>query len=667
MKLSREVTIIIVIIVLVLGASALIWWLAEDKPRVSVVTTGEAGLGRFESEAALVQAFKDQEAERDRLSKSFADTTTGVAETETAAPAEGLGSASDQGGGGEFSETNIQVAGVDEADIVKTDGKYVYALAQEGLQIVNAYPAEQAELLSTTEYDNFYPSELFIDGDRLLVFGTETYEFTSEVTRPSGGYDAYPYYLDTASVRLYDVSDRGNPELLRQIEFEGTYVTSRKIGDYVYFVINTYPSFEEYTCADILPGYREGERQELGYDEGFEPMVACEDVAYIEPLQAENFLTVASISMADSDEEVAKEVVVGSGQNVYASPENLYVAQSSWPDYLYWYEDYEPEEETSVVTRFALDNGMIEYKAAGEVPGHILNQFSMDEYDDHFRIATTVGEVWNTETLSQNNLYVLDMDMKVVGALENLAPGESIYSARFMGERGYLVTFKKIDPLFVVDLSVHSNPNVLGKLKIPGYSDYLHPYDDNHIIGIGKETVEAEETLKEERELDFAWHQGVKLAIFDVTDVANPIEMYKEVIGDRGTDTPVLYDHKAFLFDKDKDLMVLPITLAEIEGEPSADNTYGDYVYQGAYVYNVTLENGFDLRGRVTHYDDPSVFEKSGYYFSGDEDITRSLYIDSVLYTLSQARLQANNLENLDRIKEVDFPVQPDSFEVEPL
>jgi len=208
---------------------------------------------------------------------------------------------------------------------------------------------------------------------------------------------------------------------------------------------------------------------------------------------------------------------------------------------------------------------------------------------------------------------------------------------------------------------------VLGKLKIPGYSDYLHPYDDNHIIGIGKETVEAEETLKEERELDFAWHQGVKLAIFDVTDVANPIEMYKEVIGDRGTDTPVLYDHKAFLFDKDKDLMVLPITLAEIEGEPSADNTYGDYVYQGAYVYNVTLENGFDLRGRVTHYDDPSVFEKSGYYFSGDEDITRSLYIDSVLYTLSQARLQANNLENLDRIKEVDFPVQPDSFEVEPL
>ena len=174
----------------------------------------------------------------------------------------------------------------------------------------------------------------------------------------------------------------------------------------------------------------------------------------------------------------------------------------------------------------------------------------MDEYEQHFRIATTTRQVWDSDKMSSNNVYILDDELDVVGELEDLAPGEKIYSVRFMGKKGYIVTFKKIDPLFVIDLSDHSNPLVLGKLKIPGYSDYLHPYDENHLIGIGKDTVEAADELTESRGLDFGWYQGVKMAIFDVTDVENPIELHKVVIGDRGTDSPVLYDHKAFLFDR---------------------------------------------------------------------------------------------------------------------
>ncbi|MBU0530771.1 MAG: beta-propeller domain-containing protein, partial [Nanoarchaeota archaeon] len=300
-----------------------------------------------------------------------------------------------------------------------------------------------------------------------------------------------------------------------------------------------------------------------------------------------------------------------------------------------------------------ISNGEIEYKAQGSVYGYLLNQFSMDESGDYFRAATTTGGNWwgSGQTEQVNNMYVLDSNLNTVGKLEDLAPGERIYSVRFIGDRGYMVTFKKIDPLFVIDLSQPTNPTVLGKLKIPGYSDYLHPYDENHIIGIGKDTVEGESETR-----DFAWYQGIKIALFDVSDVENPIEEHKIIIGDRGTDSYALQDHRAFLFSKEKNLLVIPILLAEIEDKNKVEDwSYGDYVYQGAYVYDLTAEDGFDLRGRITHYDSDEPFMKSGYYFSGDYSIQRSLYIVDTLYTISSNKLQANFLDSLDEIKEIIF------------
>jgi uncharacterized secreted protein with C-terminal beta-propeller domain len=275
----------------------------------------------------------------------------------------------------------------------------------------------------------------------------------------------------------------------------------------------------------------------------------------------------------------------------------------------------------------------------------------MDEQGEYLRVAATTGNVWGGDAGSTNNVYVLDQKLDIFGRLGNLAPGEQIYSARFMGSRCYLVTFKKIDPLFVIDLTNPGEPKVLGELKIAGYSDYLHPYDENHVIGIGKEAVAAEEG-------DFAWYQGVKVSLFDVSDVANPREIAKYEIGDRGTDSPVLYDHKAFLFDGAKNLLVLPVSVAEIDasqypsGVPSW--AYGESVWQGAYVFDISLEHGLGLKGKITHCNG-SESQKAWYYGSSSCSIERSLYIGDVLYTISDQKIGMNDLEALAKIGEIDL------------
>lgn len=230
-------------------------------------------------------------------------------------------------------------------------------------------------------------------------------------------------------------------------------------------------------------------------------------------------------------------------------------------------------------------------------------------------------------------------------------PSFHYYSARFMGNRGYMVTFKNVDPLFVIDLTNPYDPKVLGQLKITGYSDYLHPYGENYLLGIGKEAVADDDG-------DFAWYQGVKISIFDVTDVANPIEITKYEIGDRGTDSPVLRDHKALLFDETKNLLVIPVWLAEINeakypyGE-IPPRACGEIVWQGAYVFDISIDGGLQLKGKITHYDDPNQVE--GYYY-GANSVQRSLYIDNVLYTISEAKIKMNSLEDLSKINELLLP-----------
>lgn len=652
MKIQNKVLFIIIVSlsVVFIGSSVLYWYYKD-----TIVKPNPSGseIPRFQSNEELVQAFKDAKSRFGSIDNNLLIDSAQKESSSSSTP-DGRG-----GGSNDFSETNVQVEGVDEADIIKTDGDYIYVIAKNNLVIAKAYPPETAEILSTTTFENYYPQEIFIHRDTLVVFGSSSYDIgETDDNKNKISNDVFsPRYSNVLSAKLFDISNKQKPRIERIIDIEGSYLTSRKINSDVYLVSNVYPNIyiDDFTCDDIIPKYRVSDQGGQPKIEDMKPITNCTDVGYIKPIQADSFFTVASFSLTDIKKDIQKEVVVGSGHNIYASEHNLYIAQTSWPQYTeYGSIDDSSEEKTSVI-KFGLNMGKISLKGSNDIPGHILNQFSMDEFDNHFRIATTKGEVWDTETQSSNNIYILDENMTQVGNLENLAPGEKIYSVRFLGKKGYVVTFKKVDPLFVLDLSNHGKPSVLGKLKIPGYSDYLHPYDENHLIGIGKDTEEASEQEQEGREFDFAWYQGVKMAIFDVTDVENPKELHKVIIGDRGTESEALSDHKAFLFDREKELLVLPITLAEIKGEKSKDNQYGDFTFQGAYVYHVNLDQGFELRGTITHIDDKEELLKTGFYYNNSSAVRRSLYIENVLYTLSGDKLMLNNINNLAKIKELQF------------
>jgi inhibitor of cysteine peptidase len=443
-------------------------------------------------------------------------------------------------------------------------------------------------------------------------------------------------------VRLYDISDRANPNLLRNFTMTGDYLDSRMIGKYVYFVT----SMPSYLLNDtvILPQIYSGDGvKEIPATEIYYSNVSDNYFSYT--------IFVAMNIQDVSEEPTHMSIMTGAASNMYVSLNNIYVTFN------------EAAEETTIY-RVRMQDNNLTCVAQGKVPGQVLNQFSMDEYGDYFRIATTTTSVAIIQNPSYNNangtflppiigwfseqstnVYVLDMNLSIVGRLENISIGEKFHSARFMEDRCYLVTFQKTDPLFVVNLADPTAPTILGNLTIPGYSDYLQPYDENHLIGVGKETVEAESGY-------FAWYQGIKISIFDVSNVSNPVQMTNVTIGDRGSDSPVLSDHKALLFDKQMDLLVIPVTVAKVDPsqypEEVPQYAYGTPVWQGAYVYNITLTDGLVLKGNITHAESAGMPPSSLY-------VSRALYIGDVLYTVSQGKIELNSLADLTFLKEVNL------------
>jgi uncharacterized secreted protein with C-terminal beta-propeller domain len=277
----------------------------------------------------------------------------------------------------------------------------------------------------------------------------------------------------------------------------------------------------------------------------------------------------------------------------------------------------------------------------------------MDEYYGNFRIATTgyglsqvasTGAVWSTGQ-QQTNLYVLDSGLHIIGRLEGLSPGEAFYAARFMGDRAYLVTFQRMDPLFVIGLQDPHQPKVLGQLNIPGVSDYLQPYDETHLIGFGKSSTNV--TWE-----NAALFQGLKLSLFDVTDPSHPVETSNFLAGDRGSDSPALTDHKSVLFDKPLNLLVIPVEIAK--AQPSSTTipwSYGSPVWQGAYVFSITVQNGIVLRGGITHLATGQLpsWNNSSFF------VTRALYIGSALYTISNNMVKMNSLSDLTELNSVSL------------
>lgn len=583
----------------------------------------------------------------------------------------------------DFSSTNIQVEGVDEADIIKNDGKYIYLVKGDTVRIVEAFPPSVMKQVSELTFgdEDFTPRELYVNGDQLVVIGSQypNYGLMKRMIYPR------PWRGNETKVYTLDISDHSKPVQTRVVSFDGDYNTSRRIGNDLYMVMNSTPNVwlldEIKSGEDLLPQMKDGTKAS-------EPMVGCSDIRYFPGAIRPNYLVVASIPLASPTSKIDRDVFIGSSENVYASSNNLYVAANevNYDYYTDW--DWRTDTAHTLVYQFALKDGQAEFSHRGRVPGTILNQFSMDEYNQHFRVATTTNS-WGSDTPSSNNLYVLDDAMNTVGKIEEIAPGERIYSTRFLGDRLYMVTFEQVDPLFVIDLSDAENPVILGKLKIPGFSDYLHPYDATHIIGFGKDT--------EVNKYGNVLAKGFKMALFDVSDVANPVQQFAEYIGDRGTDSELLRNHKALLFDKEKELLAFPIQINELVSPEALEcnqyrydtcpalcqtrciptsctedengkaictedcgglgsctaPSYERYTttFSGALVYTLNLKDGFTERGRLTHYDDQDILKMGDYWpYDYKKTIQRILYIGDYLYSVSQDMIKTNTLKTVEDV-----------------
>lgn len=583
--------------------------------------------------------------------------------------------------GPDYSRTNIQVQGVDEADTVKTDGGYIYKITNNMVIVAKAYPAQEMKVVSTLNFgQEMQPVEMYADNKHLIVILNRNDYHGKEVNPADSGNRVrdkeimpMPFSENSVIVLIYDLSDRTNLKKIREVEIDGRYVSSRKIENNLYLVNNrNIPVHLLKEQPELLttPAYKDSAEGEMIKRVGYE------DICYFPGSSEPNYLILAGINLQTlTDKKTEIKTYLGSGQNIYCSLENLFVAV---PQYKYE-KPMEPAargtgsrvkssvlpmpvEEKTGIYKFGLQDGNTEYLGKGSVPGRILNQFSMDESKGYFRIATTDQEYTPNGVKMNNHLFILDQGMKVAGKIENIAPGEKIYSVRFLGDRGYLVTFKTVDPLFVLDLKDPQNPSILGELKIPGYSNYLHPYDENHLIGFGKETVEVEEPhWSGQGTVKNAYYLGMKIALFDVSEVSNPIEKFKVEIGDRGTDSELFWNHKALLFNKEKGIMAFPVTVYDIDpATVSKDDdlakrdsrlAYGRPVFQGAFVYSLSMEKGFELKGMITHQRPGLITDlrETGQY-DNNRQISRSLYIENVLYTISNGYVQANDLNTLRAI-----------------
>ncbi len=579
------------------------------------------------------------------------------------APSNEISDSATDSNGTDYSRTNIQVEGVDEADIVKTDGNYIYQVSNNEILIYKAFPATALELVSEIAFNgsSFTPAELYIKGDDLLVIGSEYAYLPMPIERTAPLVDRiYPMYnYNTTKVLVYDVSVKAKPVQTRELSMQGDYLSSRLIGDDLYFISNQYIYGWTDPMKPLNPEYRDTAVKD-------ETMtVPFGNIRYIPPVQYNSYLMIAGVALDDPDKAMNVSAYLGAGEEIYVSQDNLYVTVyegfAGIRPMVWTVEGFAPapQQEATLIYKFALKEARAVYLAKGQVPGRVLNQFSMDENKGSFRIATTLGQSWMSSIdESSNNVYILNNDLYIAGKLENLAPGERIYSVRFLNDRGYMVTFRTIDPLFVIDLADPKAPTVLGTLKIPGYSDYLHPYDENHIIGFGKDTITVPYKDSSGNVISSnTYDMGMKIALFDVSDVKNPVQKYSVKIGDRGTDSELLYDHKALLFDKTKNLLAFPVNETKVEG-PVIDPVYGypnygNLVFNGAYVYQLDLQQGFALKGRVSHLKDQDYMESGYYDVDYNKKIRRILYIDNTLYGISNNEVSAYDLNTLKELASV--------------
>ncbi len=546
----------------------------------------------------------------------------------------------------DFSDTNNQTIGVDEGDTLKTNGKNIFSLNQNRIHIIDPSPTKPT-ILSTINIPDQRGnvSDLYIEGNRLVILGTSwsNYAYPAEFSASSSKGILPAYGTINTFVLIYDISNPAQPILTQDMDYEGSYISSRLIKDKLYVITN-----KNLNYWNIGPLYRSSSAEDLD-DYSFRPkytdnitgkmtVIPYDEIHYFPNYVTPNYMLTIGIDLATNLVDV--KTYLGSAEIVYASADHLYL---SFTNYNYEKTDnallYVPNyTKSTTLYKFKLEAGQINYVANGSVPGSALNQFSLDAFEGNLRIATTTGEMWDTNNISKNNVYILNSELQEIGKLTDLAPGERIYSTRFAGSRIYMVTFKQVDPFFVIDAEDPTAPKLLGYLKIPGFSTYMHLLDENHVLGFGSDTVENEGRVTT---------GGFKISLFDVTDPANPIEKNKEIIGTSGTYSELQNNHKALMISLSKGIMAFPIT---VSGKTP-------YVtdFSGAYVYNISKDS-FDFKGSLTHQD-ATTLTGDGYY-DYNFNINRLVYIGDYLYSLSGGKMVVTSLIDMKKTSEVTFPTK---------
>jgi len=540
-----------------------------------------------------------------------------------------------------YTGTNNQVAGVDEADFVKTDGDYIYLLRDQKMIIADSWPADKLHIEGSADIEGS-PIALYVYGNHVTVLSqVNDYQWMPWIGPPEimimplrtglvadmaiGMPWCYGRYDPKIKVTVFDVSDRSAPAVEEETTVDGSLVDSRAIGDRVLLVMQndtpipeplttqdpddpgtyTYETKEAYLerlqtadLATLLPSYT---TKIAGVDDATEgALVEAQSLYLPAKPSGENLVSVVTFDVDGGVGPISTTSAFGVGGTVYASADSLYIASASW---------YAPKRgwswsPTTFIYKFDLAEDGVPLVATGSVAGNIVNQYSMDEYGGDFRIATT-----DSATGLSSNVFVLEeagADLSIVGSVTGLALGEQIRSVRFMGNRGFVVTFRQVDPLFALDLRDPTNPHVAGELKIPGYSSYLHPVDDSHLIGFGRYA-----------DPDTGRVQGLQLSLFDVSNLKNPTQMFTYVFSTEawGGYSEAEWDPHAFSYFADYGVLAIPVQQGWCG--------FGD---TGLQVFKVDLADGFTPLGEIQH----------------DTPVRRSFQIGNYLFSISSNTIKAN-------------------------
>ena len=571
----------------------------------------------------------------------------------------------------DYSKTNTQVENVDEADIIKTDGKYVYSLTADKIVITNVENLAKPEVVGKVaiEESEYIPEDLVLYNDYLIAIGTKS--TTSYSTRSNS----------TTGVFVYDMKDKKNLYVVKEFEIAGKYNTCRVANGKFSIIVNS-------IMTSKYSNVKEEDLNLSYYENSSRKNIDLNNVQYIANGERVNYTTDIMVTDLDNitkDANVYKYLF--DMENAYVSENAIYLADqtydrgqtselSPWsifgPKGIFglrdavestYYNGYSTSTYKTRIYKLSMKDDKLEMVGKLTTEGKLLDQYSMDEKDGNLRVAL------NSSTKGDNQgtrIEVYDQSLKLIGKSVAVEPDEKMYASRFIGDKAYLVTYKNMDPLFVVDLADPTNPKFLGKLNISGYSTYLHPYDENHLIGIGMETETTPVRNSSGRVTTSTTRiTGMKIALFDISNFQNPKVVSTVKIGDSGTSSAALNNPKAMLFDLEHKLIAIPVTnipmdLTGLEENDISElmstysSSYKKYYQQrdiseGYAVFSIDAEEGIKQRAIITHN------FKINYSNYKNSSCMRGVRIGDYLITVSAKGMQVNDIATLSSISELDF------------